>query len=653
MVFSFKKGQKGFDIDNPLEVPSRVAETPEEMQEDLILCGKNKFVFWSAITIFIVLLLSRTFYLQVVKGAYYKDIAENNRIREVVIKAPRGKIVGQHGRVLAQNIPSFEVVFVAAHLPKNELKQKKICDELSFVIDIDPNEIFESFSKVKDHDRNMYLIKESIDQDSALEIMERSKYLPGIYIGKTARREYVDGKIFSHIIGYDGKVTESELEKNPSYLMTDYIGKDGLELTYEKLLHGTHGIHRYEVDSNNNIKEDLGMINPVSGDGLTLYVDAGLQRKITEELEKVLSENEDATGAVAIAVDPRSGGIRALVSLPSFDNNLFAKGIETDEYAGLINDKGRPLLNRAIAGEYPPGSIFKPFVAAAALQEGTITEQTSLNCSGGISVGAWTFPDWKAHGHTDVKKAIAESCDVFFYAVAGGWGNITGLNITRIEQYGKMFGFGDVSGVDLPGESNGNLPNESWKFKKFGEKWYIGDSYHVGIGQGYLTVTPLQEVMMTSMIANGGTLYRPQLVAEIVSSTTGERRKIEPLLIERDIISSANINIVKEGMRQTVTSGTGVSLSSLEVATGGKTGTSQFGANDKTHAWYVSFGPYEKPELAMVVLIEGGGEGHEWAVPVTKETYKWYFDQERGTINLEEEEEMIEVLETEIKDTQQ
>ncbi len=631
MIFFDKQIQKGFDIDNPLEVPSRVADTREEIQEDLLLCRKSKLILWAVITLFILILFLRTFYLQVIQGSYYRDIAENNRIREVVIKAPRGKIVDQFGQALAQNVPSFDAVFIPAHLPEDEVELKIVIKQVSTIIALDQGEISRIFDESKKHDRNMYLIKENIDQDSALELVERSKSLKGIYIGKTARREYVDGKIFAHIIGYDGKITKDELRENPTYLMTDYIGKNGLEYSYEKYLHGIHGVHRYEVDSNNNIKEDLGMINPVPGDGLTLHVDAKLQEKITQELEKILSENDEATSAVAIAIDPRSGGVRAMVSLPSFDNNMFAKGITTDEYSGLIMNEARPLLNRSIAGEYPPGSTFKPFIAAAALEEGTIDEHTSVNCSGGISVGSWTFPDWTSHGHTDVKKAIAQSCNVFFYSVAGGWGNILGLGMTRIEQYGKMFGYGNVSGIDLPGELSGRLPNENWKFKKFGEKWYIGDSYHVGIGQGFLTVTPLQQVLMTATIANGGTLFRPQVVNEVVYAQTGQKEKIEPIIVEKQIVSPSSISIVKEGMRQTVTDGSGRSLLSLKVETAGKTGTSQFGTSEKTHAWYISFGPYQTPELAMVVLIEGGGEGHDWAVPPTKEIYKWYFDEERGT----------------------
>ena len=630
---------KGIDVDNPLELPSRVSNIREETPQDRELFRKNRLLLWSVITFLMIVLLSRTFYLQVVQGAHYKDVAENNRVREEVIKAPRGNIVDAYGETLARNIASFDLIFVPAHLPQEPKKRKEMCAAISSVVEMGEDEMEELMGKPSPNDRNWFLLKENIGTEPALELVERSVDLPGIYIGKTARRDYVDGKTFSHIIGYDGKVTEKELLENPTYLMIDYIGKDGLEYTYEKYLHGIHGVHRYEVDSYNNIKEDLGVVNPVAGDGLVLHLDAALQRKASEILERKLAENKDATAAVLVAINPKNGGVRALVNIPSFDNNLFAGGIEAGKYNQLITDEKRPLLNRSIAGEYPPGSTFKPFIAAAALEEGTIEEHTTLECSGGISIGEWTFPDWKDHGHTDVKKAIAESCNVFFYAVAGGWGNIPGLGITRIEQYGKMFGYGSVTGIDLPGESSGNLPNENWKFKKFGEKWYVGDSYHSGVGQGYVTATPLQQALMTATIANGGTLFRPQLASEIISSQTGNKEILEADVLEKQVVSSRAINIVREGMRQTVTEGSGRSLSSLKVETAGKTGTAQFGNEEKTHSWYVSFGPYNDPELAMVVLFEGGGEGHEWAVPATKEIFEWYFDQARGSIASEDEEE--------------
>ncbi len=251
-------------------------------------------------------------------------------------------------------------------------------------------------------------------------------------------------------------------------------------------------------------------------------------------------------------------------------------------------------------------------------------------------MGSWKFPDWKTHGPTDVKKAIAESCDVFFYALGGGWGEISGLGEEKIERYGKMFGFGAPTGIDLPGELDGNLPNKNWKFKKFGEKWYIGDSYHEAIGQGFVTVTPLQLASMTATIANRGTYYQPKVAEKIIDPETGEESPVEPEIVDKNFISQKNIEIVREGMHQTVfgPAGSGRSLASLPVETAGKTGTAQFGSEEKTHSWYISFAPFDDPQIAMAVLIEGGGEGHSWAVPATKEIYQWYFgDRQEGPKN--------------------
>ncbi|MEA1926220.1 MAG: penicillin-binding protein 2 [Patescibacteria group bacterium] len=630
MLNDFK--QRGLDIENPLDMQSESAVKHRQERNELLI-KKNSLIIIALIALALTVLLVYSFYIQIVKGSYYKDIAENNRIREMVIRAPRGLIKDSKGTILARNIPNYEVVFVPAHLSQKSPEKERAFEMLSSLLSMNVNEIKATIPEESANDKKTYLLKEDVSPEVALEIIERANELSGIYIGKTARRQYVDGSIFSHMIGYDGKVTKEELKGNPFYIMTDYIGKNGVEYSYESYLHGQHGIRRFEVYSDNSIKEDLGVINPTQGKTLILHVDADLQRHINNVLGALLEKNEDATGAVVVALDPRNGGVRALVNIPSYDNNLFAKKITTNEYQDLISDRHKPLLNRAISGEYPPGSTFKPMIAAIGLQEGVITKHTSLNCPGSIRIGEWIFPDWKTHGHTDVKKAIAESCDVFFYAVGGGWNNISGLGINKMNRYCEIFGFGDILGIDLPGEAAGNMPDEDWKFKKFGEKWYIGDSYHAAIGQGFVAVTPLQLASAIATIANGGTLYRPHVADAIIDIRTGKERKIKPEIIEDNFIAKENIRIVQEGMRETVagSSGSGRSLNSLKITSAGKTGTSQFGNEDKTHSWYVAFAPYENPEIAMVVLFEGGGDGHSWAVPAAKEILKWYFDEERGT----------------------
>ncbi len=266
----------------------------------------------------------------------------------------------------------------------------------------------------------------------------------------------------------------------------------------------------------------------------------------------------------------------------------------------------------------------KPLIASAALSEGTINENSSVNCPGEITIGNYHFRDWKAHGTMNVRSAIAESCDVFFYTLGGGYGNISGLGMERMKKYEKMFGLGGKLGIDITGESEGLVPDENWKMEKIGEKWYLGDSYHAAIGQGFISATPLQLVSYIATIANGGTLYQPRIVSQI-RGENGEVIENGPKIIHSNFITPAILSIVREGMRQAVTGGTARALSDLPVEAAGKTGTAQFGKDNKTHAWFVSYAPYDNPKIAMIILVEGGGEGSSVAIPVTKEIYQWYF----------------------------
>jgi penicillin-binding protein 2 len=327
-----------------------------------------------------------------------------------------------------------------------------------------------------------------------------------------------------------------------------------------------------------------------------------------------------------VAIDPRNGEIRALVSLPSFDNNLFSGKMSQEDYSKLISDPDKPLFNRAISGEYPPGSIIKPAVAVAALSEGVITPSTIIDGLGGsLNIGDYHFGDWKAHGPSDVRLAIAQSNDIFFYTVGGGYGSIQGLGMDRMKKYENLLGLGSKLGIDIQGESDGLIPSTDWKIAKFGERWYTGDDYHCAIGQGFVTVTPLQIADYIAAIANGGTLYQPRIVSKIVNGN--DTINNSSVVIRDKFISPDIIKVVQEGMREAVTSGTAQTLKDLPVDVAGKTGTAQFGSENKTHAWFVSYAPYENPELAMVVLVEGGGEGNSSALPVTKDVYNWYFSR--------------------------
>jgi penicillin-binding protein 2 len=572
-------------------------------------------------------LFGRVAYLDIVSGRYYALVSAENRIRKIVIKAPRGNILDKFGAVLARNSPSIDVVVLPGYLPKSAEEKKNLAGKVAGILNMNPGNVEIIVSSQNEKSVDPVLLKENITQDQSLILAEKINELPGIALEKTAIRSYENSAIFSHIIGYDGKITKEEMDKNRGYFMTDYIGKTGLEKSYEAELKGVYGAQQVEVDSRGVITKNLGVINPQAGNDLILNIEQELQKKLYDSLSAILEKTETKTAA-AVAIDPQTGGILALVSLPSYDNNLFASGISSDAYKNLISDENLPLLNRVTGGEYPPGSTIKPAVAAAALSEGTISPSTIIDGMGGsLSIGAFRFGDWKAHGPSDVRTAIAESNDVFFYTIGGGYGNITGLGMDRMKKYENLFGFGEKTGIDLQDESKGLIPSEKWKLDKIGERWYIGDSYHCAIGQGFVLSTPMQLANFTATLANGGTLYSPKIVNRIHKGN-GEDAYVQPEVIRKDFISKDIMRVLREGMRQTITAGTAQSLKDLPVAVAGKTGTAQYGSQDKTHAWFISFAPFDDPKIAMVVLVEGGGEGHSSAVPVTREVYDWYFTRD-------------------------
>lgn len=621
-IFQKKKTLKGAEIEDSImtitQEEKAFVETPYRRRG---LDG-----LWYLMAAAVIILALRVFYLDVIRGEYYSELSRGNRIRALVIKAPRGKILDKFGSALVSNVPSTDVVFIPSDLPEKYEERKFLAQMLSGVLHMEEGDIETAIESQNRKSLDPVLLKENISQEEALILAERARSLPGISIENTAIRKYENSVMFSPIIGYDGKITREEMTKNPGYSMTDYIGKTGLEKYYEEELKGKNGAKQVEVDSLGNIKKNLGSIDPQAGNDLVLNIDEGLQKKLYDSMESVLEQTETKMAA-AVAIDPRNGGVLAMVSLPSYDNNLFAQGISNADYQKIVNNKNLPLFNRVIAGEYPPGSTLKPAVAAAALTEGIITSDTKVNdSSGAINIGSWRFGDWKTHGIVDVKKAIAESCDVFFYSLGGGYGGIQGLGMDRMKKYENLFGLGSPTGIDIPGESAGLIPGEQWKLEKLGEKWYIGDSYHSAIGQGFITVTPLQLANYIASIANGGTLYEPHIVSRIKKSD-GSPEIVNPKIVRQNFIPDSVLNIVREGMRQTVTSGTSQNLKDLPVAVAGKTGTAEFGGEGKTHGWFVSFAPYENPEIAMAVLVEGGGEGHSTAVPITKDVLGWYFNR--------------------------
>ena len=385
------------------------------------MSGNRTKFFRGMVFLVIAFLAVRIFYLQIVKGSYYGEMARENRIRSIVIKAPRGLILDRNGKKLVNNVPSFDLIAIPADIPKERNAKDREMAEIAGIFNMNSQNVEVIVGSQDSASLNPVLIKENVSQDEALIFLEKYTKIAGFRLDETSVREYKDGEYFSSVIGYSGKISKTELAEHHGYFITDYIGKSGIEYGWEKNLRGVNGKQNIEVNSTGNLKKNFGVDSPIPGDDLTLGIDADLQKKLQDSLKAKLEETGTKTAA-AVAIDPRNGEILAMVNLPSYDNNLFAKGILAEDYQKLISDPDKPMFNRSISGEYPPGSTFKPLVAAAALQEGTINAGTTLDCPSVINIGSFRFPDWKTHGLTDIRKAIAESVDIFFYAIGGGWG---------------------------------------------------------------------------------------------------------------------------------------------------------------------------------------------------------------------------------------
>lgn len=601
----------------------------QETQKIEFLFGDERFLKLKKIIILAFAFLAiQAGYLQIVKGKYYKERAQGNYVKTDYLKAPRGIVYDQLGKQIVFNAPSFDLVLIPADFfrNKNQQRQNSDIEKLSAAIG-QPREIIKNIAA--DCDKNSYapiLIAGNLEKETAMAAEILTGEIEGVELAGGYVRNYVDSRQFAGIIGYTGKINQEELEQYPDYLISDNLGKDGLELFYEKELRGEYGRWEIAVDSLGKMERTLSQNEPLPGNNLVLNINGELQKKIYEELKEMAGKLKTERAA-AVAINPQNGAVISLVNYPGYNNNLFAKGISRNDYLDLLNNPANPLFNGAISGEYPPGSTFKPFMAAAALEEKVITSRTTFLSAGGIWVSRWFFPDWQAggHGSVDVIKAIAQSVNTFFYIIGGGYNDTEGLGIGGIKKYAELFGLGNKLGIDLPSESAGLVPDENWKKNKVGESWYIGDTYHVSIGQGYLTATPLQIAAAATAIANGGTLFKPQVVSKIKNSQGDIIKDIQPEIIRENFISRENIDWVRKGMREGAISGSSRQLFNLPVAAAGKTGTAQFNKNKEPHAWSVSFAPYEDPEIVLVVLVEEGGEGHRAAVPVAKNVLEWYF----------------------------
>ena len=588
---------------------------------------------WSIATL-VVLLGSRLVWLQVAKGAYYRDMANGNRLRLERLEASRGTFYDSNGTVLVQNVANFLLYCIPADLPKDQAERFDLLKKLADMTGkFSAEEVDATISAISPSQLDYYqplFLADNLAYENAIKIYLEAFSLPGIVLSNKSRREYQMSSLsFSHLLGYTGKINEEELERNTNnYSPIDYIGKTGLEKSWENELRGTPGVKQIEVTALGKEKNIVSETPAIPGNDLVLSIDAPVQKKLEEIMTENLKKLNRQKGA-AVVINPNNGEIMAMVSLPTFDGNIFARGITSDEYKLLSESDAQPLFNRVVSGEYPSGSTIKPIIAGAALQERIISPDTTFLSTGGLQVGQWSFPDWKAGGHglTNVRKAIAESVNTFFYYIGGGYKDFTGLGIDTMVKYLLSFKLGSSLGVDLPNEASGFVPTKAWKEATKKESWYIGDTYHVAIGQGDLITTPLQVAAYTSYFANGRILYQPHVVKNIKSPSGELIRYISGQTLAKDIFSPDVTQVIREGMRQTVTSGSARSLSELPVTAAGKTGTAQWSSKKDPHAWFTGFAPYEKPELVITVLVEEGKEGSIAATPIARELLQWYFGE--------------------------
>ncbi len=591
-------------------------------------------IFFSAI------ILGRSAWLMIVKADYYYNLAEGNRIRIERVEAKRGVIYDRNYNALVRNIANFLVYMVPADLPKDELAKDKIINRVSQILsDIKAEDIKSELNKIKENSFASFqplFIADNIAYEKAMQLYLETENMPGVILSNKTRREYnLYSLSLSHILGYTGIINQDELAKmGPDYLPIDYIGKAGIESFWENELKGVGGKKQIEVDALGKEKRIINQAAAQDGHNLVLSLDLVAQKKLEQLIIDELTKLK-LNKAAAVVMNPANGEIIALVSLPSFNNNVFARGITPEEYQQLIDFPDNAMFNRVISGEYPSGSTIKPVIAAAALEEKVINQNTTVLSTGGIKIGEWFFPDWKAGGHglTDVRRALAESINTFFYYIGGGYADFNGLGIDRMTRYAALFGLSNQTGVDLPGEARGFLPSKEWKESTKGERWYVGDTYHFAIGQGDILVTPLQVADYTAVFANGGNLVRPHFIRQVLTSDNKMIGQVEEKPIRSNFISEKNINIVREGLRQTVVSGSAQGLQNVPVAVAGKTGTAQWSTTKPEHAWFTGFAPYNNPEIVITILVEEAGEGSTIAVPIAQEFLSWYFGPERIKAN--------------------
>ncbi len=600
------------------------------MQEEFAATPLEKKYKWcKRVLVFVVIILfMRLFDLQILKGDEMRRLAEQNRVRIKKILAPRGTIFDRKGRILGDTRPSFNLYLV----PEDIKDFTQTVDGLVKLLDLDREEILAKLKDARDFPSSFAVrIETDMSMDQVAKVEANKFYLPGVSIQIEPKRNYPYGEMLAHTLGYVSEISNEELkspEYKGAYVPGDPVGKFGLEKMYEKYLRGVDGEERVEVDASGREVRVLDVKEPVSGNGIYLNIDMDVQ----EALEKGLygKDNMHKAGGGVVS-DPRTGGVLAIASHPSFDPNQLTSG-SREYWKNIATDPSHPLQNRAIQGRFPPGSTFKPIVALEALDKGAIDEHTTFGCSGSFAYGGHVFKCWqkKGHGATAVHKGIVESCDVFFYNTG------LKLGVDAIHEMADKVGVTRPTGIDLPGEKSGFVPSTEWKMKTFHQKWFPGETPSVAIGQGADWLTPIDLMQLASFVGNEGVTFKPQIVNRVVTPDGKVVKVFEPVMTANVKLSKEAFAIVKDAMKGVVNEPRGTAYGNARssiVSISGKTGSAQSGTGGADHALFIAYAPSDTPSVSMGILVEHGLHGASAASPVAKAVAEVLFKDQQAAPN--------------------
>ncbi len=579
------------------------------------------WLFGGLIALLFGCLVVRLWFLQIAHGDDFRALADANQARHIRSRAPRGIIVDRTGALLAANRSRF-----AVYATPDVLKNPAVLGRLAALIRETPDDIRQSLQESRQNPSDPQRVAGDVSMTVVTQIEENRPFLPGVSTSPEPVRWYPHKSLAAQLLGTMGRVNTDDWKrlkaqgKAPDYFTDDFLGKTGLERQYEAFLHGAPGGTDVQIDARGRRVRTLNTASALPGGTVTLALDARMQASAEAILRR-----RHFTGA-AVAINPQTGAILAMASAPTFDPGLFATGINTQDWAFLSANPDHPLLDRSVDALYPPGSTFKPIVAAAGLQTGAITTHSAVDCTGSYHLGRARFGCWQTHGSTDFYKAIAVSCDVFFY-VAG-----QKIGPDAISDYSKAFGLAEKTGIDLPSEDIGSIPSPLWKAKRFARsgpalaQWFGGDTLHMSIGQGDVLTTPLQMARVAATLANGGDVLRPFVVQKITAGNTNQVLFAGTRTLVRHVpVSPENMENVRRGMRLTVTRGTGKVVNFSQVAVAAKTGSAQVHGAAKTHGWFICFAPYNHPTIAIAAVVEHGGHGADTAGKVAQAMLQTYF----------------------------